>query len=70
LSVEFRDDRQSTRQRSGLIALPWRAYAVRLGLELFIVFAGVYMASGFSKYQQRRADDGGCPPPPSKPPAN
>src|SRR5262245_51838559 len=35
----------------------WQRSALRLVLELVIVFVGVYMAAAFSKYQQRRVDD-------------
>ncbi len=54
--MERHDDVNAPRQRSGLIALPWRTFAVRLLLELLVVFAGVYMASAFAKYQQERVD--------------
>ena len=55
--MDRHDDVQPTRQRSGFVALPWRTFGVRLALELVIVFAGVYMASAFARYQQARVDD-------------
>ena len=35
----------------------WRRHALRLALELVIVFVGVYAAAAFAKYQQQRVDE-------------